>query len=69
MALPFFNSKTKEYKEKSLKNQSQLSSKMKSGFNDIGNKLDNQTQILGRVESWLDETYELHREFYQSEDE
>jgi len=69
MALPFFNSKTKEYQEKSLKNQSQLSSKMKSGFNDIGNKLDNQTQILGRVESWLDETYELHREFYQSEDE
>ena len=69
MALPFFNSKTKEYQEKSLKNQSQLSSKMKSGFSDIGDKLDNQTQILGRVESWLDETYELHSEYYQSEDE
>ena len=69
MALPFFNSKTKEYQDKSLKNQTQLSSKMKSGFSDIGNKLDNQTQILSRVESWLDETYELHREYYQSEDE
>lgn len=69
MALPFFNSKTKEYQEKSLKNQTQLSSKIKSGFNNIGDKLDNQTQILGRVENWLDETYELHREFYQSEDE
>jgi len=48
MALPFFNfGKTREFQDKSIKNQVKMQS------------------TLGRVETWLSDTYELHDEHYK----
>ena len=51
MALPFFNTKTRDFQDKSIKNQVEMQSS------------------LGRVETWLADTYELHREHYQKVEE
>lgn len=60
MALPFINSKTREFQYYSLENQS----KMIDGMNYVIDQLDDQNGILSQIQDFLDQTYELHREYY-----
>ena len=60
MALPFINQEVVANQKESLQNQST----MIGGISNVASQLNNQTQILGRVENWLDQTYELHKEYY-----
>jgi len=69
MALPPINPETKEFQKESLENQSQISKKIDSGISMLNHELKTQTKVLGKIENWLDQTYELHLENYQSLDE
>ena len=60
MALPFINSKTREFQYYSLENQS----KMIDGVNYVIDQLDDQNGILSQIQDFLDQTYELHKEYY-----
>jgi len=59
MALPKLNQNS-DFQKQSINNQSEMS----GGINNVASQLNNQTKILGRVENWLDQTYELHKEYY-----
>ena len=65
MALPLLNQEVVANQKASLQNQST----MIGGINNVASQLNDQTKILGRVERWLDQTYELHKEFYDLQKE
>ncbi len=60
MALPFINQEVVANQKTSLQNQSTMIGRIDT----VAAQLNDQTKILGQIENWLDETYELHREFY-----
>lgn len=52
-----------------IQGQAEISKKIDSGVGLLHAELQTQSKSLGRIDKWLGETYELHREYYQMQNE